>query len=112
MDFAVEILYFRDGIKGRHSLIDHLERSATSVGASIREADCAQSKPDFVAKLQTALKQYFETPNGKQSEALDEYEGMINKIHSASETEAFSYGFGLEVRLMIGSDVPPMKDTA
>ena len=38
-----------------------MERSATSIGANIREAKYAHSKPDFIAKLQIALKECYET---------------------------------------------------
>ena len=38
MEFAVGILKTTDGIKGHYSLINQLERSATSIGANIREA--------------------------------------------------------------------------
>ena len=38
-----------------------MERSATSIGANIHEANYAQSKADFVAKLQIALKECYET---------------------------------------------------
>ena len=45
-DFAVEILKLTDGMKGHDSLVNQLERSATSIGANIREAKYAHSKPD------------------------------------------------------------------
>ncbi len=61
MDFAVNILKLCDGINGHYSLINQLERSATSIGANIREANYAHSKPDFVSKLQIALKECYET---------------------------------------------------
>ena len=60
-DFAVEILKLTDGMKGHYSLVNQLERSATSIGANIREAKYAHSKPDFVSKLQIALKECYET---------------------------------------------------
>ena len=34
MDFAVEILKLCDGIKGHYSIVNQLERSATSIGAN------------------------------------------------------------------------------
>ena len=55
MDFAVGILRICDGIKGHSSIVNQLERSTTSIGANIHEANYAQSKADFVAKLQIAL---------------------------------------------------------
>ena len=61
MDFAVSILKVTDGIKGHCSLINQLERSATSIGANIREAKYAHSKADFISKLQIALKECYET---------------------------------------------------
>ncbi|MCQ2455331.1 MAG: four helix bundle protein [Clostridia bacterium] len=61
MDFAVEVLQLCDSIKGHFSLTNQLERSATSIGANIHEANYAQSKADFVAKLQIALKECYET---------------------------------------------------
>ena len=61
MDFAVETLKLCDSIKGHFSITNQLERSATSIGANIHEANYAQSKPDFVAKLQIALKECYET---------------------------------------------------
>lgn len=60
MDFAVSIIKFCDTIKGHHSLVNQLERSATSIGANIREANYAHGKRDFIAKLQIALKECFE----------------------------------------------------
>ena len=42
------------------SLVNQLERSATSIGANIREAKYAHSKADFTAKLQIALKECYE----------------------------------------------------
>ena len=61
MDFSVEILKLCDGIKGHYSIVNQLERSATSIGANIREAKYAHSKPDFISKLQIALKECYET---------------------------------------------------
>lgn len=61
MDFAVEILKMCDTIKGHHSIVNQLERSATSIGANIREAKYAHSKPDFISKLQISLKECYET---------------------------------------------------
>lgn len=38
-----------------------MERAATSIGANIREANYAYGKADFIAKLQIALKECYET---------------------------------------------------
>ncbi len=61
MDFAVEVLKLCDTIKGHYSLVNQLERSATSIGANIREANYAHSRADFISKLQIALKECYET---------------------------------------------------
>ena len=61
MDFSVCILQLCDQIQGHYSLKNQLERSATSIGANIREANYAQSPADFVSKLQIALKECYET---------------------------------------------------
>ena len=60
-EFAILILKLTDGIKGHYSLANQLERSGTSIGANIREAKYAHSRPDFIAKLQIALKECYET---------------------------------------------------
>ena len=48
-------------MKGHYSLSNQLERSGTSIGANIREAKYAHSRLDFIAKLQIALKECYET---------------------------------------------------
>ncbi len=61
MDFAVKIIKLCETIKGHYSLVSQLERSATSIGANVREANYAHGKADFIAKLQIALKECYET---------------------------------------------------
>ena len=60
-DFAVKVIKLCETIKGHYSLVNQLERSATSIGANIREANYAHGKADFIAKLQIALKECYET---------------------------------------------------
>lgn len=60
-DFAIKILKLTDEMKGHYSLTNQLERSGTSIGANIREAKYAHSKPDFISKLQISLKECYET---------------------------------------------------
>lgn len=60
-DFAVKVIKLCETIKGYYSLVNQLERSATSIGANIREANYAHGKADFIAKLQIALKECYET---------------------------------------------------
>ena len=61
MDFAVASLKLCETIKGHYSLVNQLERSSTSIGANIHEANYAHGKADFIAKLQIALKECYET---------------------------------------------------
>ena len=61
--FAVTIVNLTDGISVPKSayMINQLARSGTSVGANIYEAQYAQSRKDFVSKLEIALKEASET---------------------------------------------------
>lgn len=63
MDFAVSIINLVKYLKAnRESIISNqIGRSGTSIGANIREAQYAHGKPDFIAKLQIALKEANET---------------------------------------------------
>ena len=60
-EFAVKILNLTDGIKGHYSLSNQLERSGTSIGANIHEAQYAQGTKDFISKLEIAQKECYET---------------------------------------------------
>ena len=61
IDFAVKVIKMCDGIKGHYSLVNQLERSSTSIGANIHEANYAHSRADFISKMQIALKECYET---------------------------------------------------
>ena len=63
MDFAVRIINLAKDLKSKHETIisNQIGRSGTSIGANIREARYAHGKPDFIAKLQIALKEANET---------------------------------------------------
>ena len=61
MDFAIKSLELTEKIEGHYSFKNQFERSSTSIGANIREANYAQSKADFISKLQIALKECYET---------------------------------------------------
>ena len=60
-DFAVNCIKLCESVKGHRALANQLERSATSIGANIHEANYAHGKADFIAKLQIALKECYET---------------------------------------------------
>ena len=62
-EFAVAIVNLVDGVTAPKSsyMTDLLARAGTSIGANIHEAQYANSKKDFVAKLEIALKESNET---------------------------------------------------
>ena len=59
LEFAVSIVELVDNVKVPKStyMTDQLARAGTSIGANIHEAQYAQSKKDFVSKLEIALKE-------------------------------------------------------
>ena len=64
MDFAVGIVRLYQCLvekKKEYVLSKQLLRSGTSIGANVREAKFAQSKKDFVSKMNIALKEAGET---------------------------------------------------
>ncbi len=63
MSFAVSIINLVKDLKSKHETVisNQIGRSGTSIGANIREAQYAHGKPDFIAKLQIALKEANET---------------------------------------------------
>ena len=63
MDFAVMIVRLANTLRSQREYIlsDQIKKSGTSIGANIREASYAHSTPDFIAKLQIALKEANET---------------------------------------------------
>ena len=63
-NFAKDIVFLCRNMKAagkEAALINQLLRSGTSIGANIHEAQYAQSKKDFVSKLEIAQKECYET---------------------------------------------------
>lgn len=102
MEFAVEILKICDSIKGHYSIVNQLERSATSIGANIREAKYAHSRPDFIAKLQLSLKECYETEYWLQ---------LMQKAEILSEVPAIMHNCGV-IRKMLISSINTAKQNA
>ncbi|MBR3979406.1 MAG: four helix bundle protein [Oscillospiraceae bacterium] len=75
--FALAFSDVCDNIKGCSVFVNQLLRSASSIGANLHEARYAQSRADFISKLEIALKESSETDywlellyrKGKLSEA-------------------------------------------
>ncbi|MBQ6165028.1 MAG: four helix bundle protein [Clostridia bacterium] len=61
LELTVEITEMCDTIKGRSVYTNQLLRSCSSIGANAHEAKYAQSKADFINKLEIALKESYET---------------------------------------------------
>jgi len=102
MDFAVKALNLVGSIDGHYSLKNQFERSATSIGANIREANYAQSKADFLSKLQIALKECYETEYWLE---------LFVKANIAEETNVkeLLHDCG-EIRRMLVSSVTTLKN--
>ena len=61
IEFALAVSDICDNIKGCSVYINQLLRSSSSIGANIHEAKYAQSRADFIHKLEIALKESSET---------------------------------------------------
>ena len=61
IEFAIQISDLCDEIKGCSVYVNQIVRSSSSIGANIHEAKYAQSKADFINKLEIALKECYET---------------------------------------------------
>lgn len=102
MDFSIAIVNLCDSIKGKSAIVNQLLRSGTSIGANIHEANYASSRADFIAKMQIALKECFETEywlelfvktniiSDQQYKALKNDCGKIRKLLIASINTAKS----------------------
>ena len=85
VELTVEITSICDNIKGRSVFINQLLRSCSSIGANAHEAKYAQSKADFISKMEIALKECYETEYWLEIlfkiNVIDEsiYKNLINK---------------------------------
>jgi len=61
--FALDIISFSENLnaKGKKVVANQLIKSGTSIGANVREAQNAESKPDFIHKMKIAAKETDET---------------------------------------------------
>ena len=101
IDFAVKIIKLCDSIKGHYSLVNQLERSSTSIGANIHEANYAHSKADFIAKFQIALKECYET---------EDWIGIFKDTEMITEEEHKElYSKCSKIRIMLISSINTAK---
>ena len=61
IEFAIQISDLCDEIKSCAVYANQIVRSSSSIGANIHEAKYAQSKADFINKLEISLKECSET---------------------------------------------------
>ena len=87
LKFAVRIVKLKNYLneqKHEYNIADQIQRSGTSIGANIREAQYAHGKADFISKLQIALKEANETDYWLElffeSEIIDRQ--MYDSLHS------------------------------
>lgn len=85
--FALQIVKLYQDLtsnKREYVLSKQLLRSATSIGANIKEAQFAQSKADFIAKMYIALKEAGET------------EYWVELLHEANYLESKEFAIIIE----------------
>lgn len=80
----IKLYKFLIAEKKEYVLSKQILRSGTAIGALIKEAEHAQSRPDFIHKMNIALKEANETAYWlmllKDSEYIDE--SSFNSIHA------------------------------
>ena len=89
-NFAVRIVNlckYLQTTQKEYVLTKQLLRCGTSIGANVAEAQQAQSRPDFVSKLNIALKESYETDywlrlmEATQILTPEEYTSIISDCH-------------------------------
>ena len=98
--FALSVSDACEGISGYRSYVDQVIRSSSSIGANLFEAKYAQSRADFIHKLEIALKECSETEywlellhrksklSDEQFKRLNQTRGTIQRMLIASITTA------------------------
>ena len=76
IDFAVQIYNTVKNIKDVKPYTNQIMRSSSSIGANLHEAKYAQSRADFISKLEISLKETYETEYWLQ---------LLNKISKISD---------------------------
>lgn len=102
-EFAIDVIMYCEQLEKerKYILAKQLGKAGTSIGANIREAQNAESRPDFIHKMKIAAKEADETeywvnlcsaipgyPNPSiLFEQLESISKIINKIISSSKTK-------------------------
>ena len=61
LELTVEVTFVCDKIQKRSIFVNQLMRACSSIGANAHEAKYAQSRADFINKMEIALKESYET---------------------------------------------------
>ena len=61
VQFAIAVSDVCDDVKGCSVFVNQLVRASSSIGANVHEAKYAQSRADFISKMEIALKESSET---------------------------------------------------
>ena len=106
VDFAVNIINLVKDLKLKHETVisNQIGRSGTSIGANIREAQYAHGKPDFIAKMQIALKEANET--GYWLELLYKTDYIDEQTYKSLDSACAS------IRVMLISSINTSKGNA
>lgn len=78
VELTVELTALCDSIKARSIYTNQLLRSCSSIGANAYEAKYAQSRADFISKLEISLKECYETEYWLE---------ILYKVHSLSQEQ-------------------------
>ena len=78
VELTVELTELCDSIKARSIFTNQLLRSCSSIGANAYEAKYAQSRADFISKLEISLKECYETEYWLE---------ILYKVHSLSQEQ-------------------------
>jgi len=87
-DFALKVIDFTEVLenKKKFPMANQLFRSGTSIGANVSEAQCAESKADFIHKLKIAAKEAEETKYWlllcKKSSNYPDSDELLNSLNS------------------------------
>ncbi len=104
LDLTVEITMLCDNIKGRSAFTNQLLRSCSSIGANAHEAKYAQSRADFINKMEIALKECYETEYWL--EVLSKLNALDSKTYSDLHNECGS------IRRMLIASITTAKEKA
>jgi len=87
-EFALKVIAYVELLEKKHKYVigRQLLKSGTSIGANVREAQNAESKPDFIHKMKIAAKEADETDYWlqlcKRAEGYDDCDTLIKDCES------------------------------